>query len=210
MPLDFHDVQFPPRISRGCRGGPERKTVVVALASGKEQRNSQWADSRRRYNAGYGVRKMNELYDVLTFFEERRGRLSAFRWKDWSDFKSCAPTEEPTATDQQLGFGDGGKTAFQLVKTYGGSFNPYVRTISKPVSGTVVVALNGAVQNGGFSVDHSTGTVTFFSPPGGGVTVTAGYQFDVPARFDTDMIDVTMIDHEIGDIPDIPIVEVLS
>ncbi|WP_150526810.1 DUF2460 domain-containing protein [Roseibium sediminis] len=209
MPDNFHDVQFPARISLGCKGGPERKTTVVALASGKEQRNSQWAGSRRRYNAGYGVRTLDELNQVISFFEERRGRLTAFRWKDWSDYKSCLPSEDPSATDQPLGVGDGAKTAFQLVKTYGGAFNPYSRDITKPVPGTVRVALGGTEQGGGFTVDHASGLVIFAQAPGFGLNVSAGFEFDVPARFDTDQIDVTMIDHKIGEIPNIPILEVL-
>ena len=131
MALDFHDVRFPPRISRGCRGGPERKTIVVALGNGKEQRNQQWADSRRRYNAGYGVRNIDDIHAVIDFFEERRGRLTAFRWKDWSDFKSCPPDTAATAIDQQIGTGTGAQTVFQLVKVYGGAHNLYERTITK-------------------------------------------------------------------------------
>jgi len=210
MALDFHDVQFPPRISHGCKGGPERKTVVVALASGQEQRNSQWAGSRRRYNAGYGIREMDQLNAVIAFFEERRGRLTAFRWKDWSDYKSCPPSQQPAALDQLLGTGDGSQTVFQLIKTYGGTFNPYIRQITKPVQGTVRIALGGTEQGGGFSVDHTTGRVTFAQAPGFGLRVSAGFEFDVPARFDTDQIDVTMVDHTIGEIPNIPIIEVLT
>ncbi|MBD8875438.1 DUF2460 domain-containing protein [Roseibium polysiphoniae] len=210
MPGDFHDVRFPPRISLKCRGGPERKTVVVSLASGKEQRNSQWADSRRRYDAGYGVRTVDDLHEVLDFFEERRGRLIGFRWKDWSDFKSCAPLETPTAVDQTLGAGDGAQTDFQLIKTYGGAFNPYPRAITKPVAGSVLIALDGVVQGGGFGLDASTGIVSFAAAPGFGVTISAGFEFDVPARFDTDRLDIELDNHRLGTVPAIPVLEVLS
>ncbi|MBO6759202.1 MAG: DUF2460 domain-containing protein [Roseibium sp.] len=208
MLLNFHDVRFPPGISLGSRGGPERKTVVVALAGGSEQRNSQWQDSRRRYNAGYGIRTVNELDTVIAFFEERRGRLTAFRWKDWADYKSCAPDEVPSTTDQAVGTGDGATTTFQLIKTYGGAFNPYVRQISKPVAGTVLVALDGVAQASGWSVDTLTGIVTFTAAPAAGVAVTAGFEFDVPARFNTDRFDIQLNNHRLGFVPDIPVIEV--
>ena len=87
----FHEVRFPTAIAFGASGGPERRTDIVTLGSGFEERNSRWADSRRRYNAGYGVRTLDDLHVVLAFFEERRGRLYGFRWLDRIDWKSCAP-----------------------------------------------------------------------------------------------------------------------
>ena len=95
--MTFHDIRFPTEIARGSQGGPERKTDVVALSSGYEERNSRWADSRRSYNAGYGVRSLDDLYAVASFFEERRGRLHGFRWRDPADHKSCIPSAAPRA-----------------------------------------------------------------------------------------------------------------
>ena len=53
--MAFDNVRFPVAISRGLAGGPERRTDVVMTASGREERNARWANSRRKYNAGYGV-----------------------------------------------------------------------------------------------------------------------------------------------------------
>lgn len=129
---DFHEVRFPLDVARGARGGPERLTQVVALASGREIRNSRWAHSRRRYDAGLGVRTLDALATIIAFFEERRGRLYGFRWRDQLDCKSCAPSAQPAATDRTIGFGDGVTSTFQLVKDYGTGIAPYRRTISKP------------------------------------------------------------------------------
>ncbi len=126
--IPFHEVRFPTAIAFGASGGPERRTDIVALGSGHEERNSRWADSRRRYNAGYGVKSLDDLHAVIAFFEERRGRLYGFRWKDRADWKSCAPGGTPAATDQAIGTGDGAMTAFQLVKTYGSVHAPWART----------------------------------------------------------------------------------
>ena len=63
--MAFHEVRFPDDISRGARGGPERRTQVVELASGDEERNASWADSRRRYDAAYGIRRADDLAAVV-------------------------------------------------------------------------------------------------------------------------------------------------
>ena len=149
---------------------------------------------------------------VLAFFEERRGRAYGFRWKDWADFKSCAPSQSPAATDQTLGTGDGTDTTFQLIKTYGASYLPWPRTIAKPVSGTLRVAVNGGAQTEGvdFSVDSTTGIVTFTAAPPNGQSVTAGFEFDVPVRFDTDSLEIEMAAGLHGGIPNVPVVELRS
>ncbi|MEQ8825481.1 MAG: DUF2460 domain-containing protein [Filomicrobium sp.] len=210
--MSFHEVLFPTGISRGAEGGPERRTDVVVLGSGYEERNSRWADSRRSYNAGYGVRSLDELHEVIAFFEERRGRLYGFRWRDHGDWKSCAPGETISATDQQIGTGDGAEATFALVKTYGSAFAPWTRTISKPVTGTVIVAVDGTVQQEttDYLLDAATGVVVFqpSSIPSNGANITAGYAFDVPVRFDTDQLQINLQGFKAGAIPAIPIVEI--
>ena len=206
--MAFHDVRFPDDISRGARGGPERRTQIVTLASGDEERNASWADSRRSYDAAYGIRRADDLAAVVAFFEARNGRLHAFRWKDWGDYKSCLPSGSPAPGDQPLGTGDGAAASFQLVKQYASGAQSWTRTITKPVAGTVRVALDGAEQLSGWSVDTLTGVVTFDSPPGAGVAVRSGFEFDVPVRFDTDRLDVTHDLERLGSITSIPLVEV--
>ena len=119
MALDFHEIRFPLDISLGSRGGPRRRTDIVTLASGREQRNARWAHSLRRYDAGLGVRTLDALAAVIAFFEERRGRLYGFRFRDRADALSCAPSQTPGPADQRIGTGDGATLAFQLVKAYG-------------------------------------------------------------------------------------------
>ena len=183
----------------------------MLLASGHEERNARWADSRRRYNAGTGVRSLADLHELLAFFEERRGRLYGFRWRDRADWKSCAPGGSPTAADQAIGTGDGVTASFSLSKRYGSGFAPYTRAIAKPVAETVRVALGGIELTRGaqFTVDSATGAVTFLPGhiPANGAAVTAGYEFDVPVRFDTDRLDINLAAFEAGDAPSIPIVE---
>jgi uncharacterized protein (TIGR02217 family) len=207
--MAFDDVRFPLAISLGSTGGPERRTDVVTTASGREERNSRWANSRRKYNVGFGVKTVAQLQEVISFFEGRRGKLHAFRFRDLTDYKSCAANAVPQRTDQVLGTGTGALATFQLLKRYGGPSREYVRVIAAPVVGSVVVAVNG-VASVAFTLNAATGVVTFNagSIPAAGAVVTAGFQFDVPVRFDTDEITVNLKHFEAGEIPDIPLVEV--
>ncbi len=210
--MSFHEVRFPTAISRGATGGPERRTDIVALGSGFEERNSRWADSRRAYNAGYGVKSIDDLHAVIAFFEERRGRLHGFRWKDHADWRSCPPSATPTALDQPLGTGNGTLATFPLTKRYGSAHAPWQRPITKPVAGSILLEVDGVPQSLGTHaiVDITTGLVTFQPGhiPNDGAVVTAGFDFDVPVRFDTDKLEVSLQGLGHGAIPSIPVVEI--
>ncbi|WP_413717135.1 TIGR02217 family protein [Silicimonas sp. MF1-12-2] len=208
--MTFHEVRFPANLSFGSIGGPERLTEIVTLANGFEERNTPWADSRRRYDAGLGMRSLSDIDALIAFFEARRGRLHGFRWKDWSDYRSSGSLEEPGFEDQILSIGDGSRTAFQLRKIYRSGDVSYSRDIRKPVQGTVRVGLQGDFQTESvdFTVDPATGIVTFADAPPQGATVTAGFEFDVPVRFDTDSIQTSVASFKAGDIPNVPVVEV--
>lgn len=209
---DFHEIRFPTDIARGARGGPERLTQIVTLASGREVRNSRWAHSRRRYDAGVGIRTLDALAAVVAFFEERRGRLYGFRWRDRLDWKSGPPSQVHAATDQVLGTGNGVTATFQLCKHYGTGIATYRRPITKPLPGEVLVAVDGAaVDPAHVACDATTGLVTFAAGhlPGPGAVVSAGFLFDVPVRFDIDAIEVDLSAFEAGEIPRIPIVEIM-
>lgn len=207
----FHEVLFPLDVALKSAGGPERRTEIVGFGSGREQRNARWADSRRRYDAGYGVKTFEALQQVVAFFEERRGPLTGFRWRDRLDCSSATPGAPVSPLDQGIGIGDGTRASYQLVKTYGAGFAPYVRTIAKPVAGSVRVAVGGVEAAAStFACDPATGVITFAAGhlPPSGAAVTAGFQFDVPVRFDTDYLEVDLSAFAAGAIPKIPLVEI--
>lgn len=207
----FHEVLFPLDIALRSAGGPERRTEIVSFGSGREERNARWAHSRRRYDAGYGVKTLEALQAVVAFYEERRGQLHGFRWRDRLDQMSSAPGVAVSPLDQAIGTGDGATATFQLVKTYGHSFAPYQRPIVKPVAGSVVVAVAGVeIASAHVSCDVTTGIVTFAAGhiPPVGAEITAGFVFDVPVRFDTDYLEVDLSAFAAGAIPKIPLVEI--
>ncbi len=204
----FHEIRFPTAIAFHSTGGPERKTEIVVLGSGFEERNAVWANSRRRYDAGYGVKSLDDLHAAIAFFEARLGRLYGFRFKDFADFKSGAPGANVTPLDQALGTGDGAATTFQLTKTYNSGPSSWTRAIAKPVAGTLRVAANGVELMSGFTVDTTTGLVTFSTAPSSGAVLTTGFEFDVPARFDSDSLSIDLTGFSAGEIPNIPIVEI--
>ncbi|MGG7518519.1 phage distal tail protein, Rcc01695 family [Allorhizobium undicola] len=207
----FHEVRFPLRVSLTTSGGPVRRTDIVNLSNGRESRNQRWAGSRRSYDAGSGVKSLADLYTVLEFFEARRGRLTGFRFRDPLDHASARPGQAVTAFDQLIGNGDGANRRFQLVKTYGDAAGGFTRSIAKPVSGTVKLAVGGvALASGDFTLDAASGTVTLATAPATGVAVQAGFEFDVPVRFDTDTMEVNLEAFNAGSIPSIPLVEILA
>ncbi|WP_019956699.1 DUF2460 domain-containing protein [Yoonia vestfoldensis] len=206
--MAFHEVRFPDNISRGARGGPERRTQIVELASGDEERNASWANSRRRFDVVYGIRRADDLALVVAFFEARNGRLHGFRYKDWADYKSSVPSQGISATDQQIGTGTGSLKTFQLAKHYASGAQSWTRMIAKPVTGSVRIALGMVEQTSGWALDATTGMITFTTAPANGVIIRAGFEFDVPVRFDTDTLDVTLDIERLGSITSIPLLEI--
>lgn len=208
--MQFHEIRFPANLSFGSVGGPERRTDVVTLANGFEERNTPWAHSRRRYDAGVGMRSLDDIETLIAFFEARQGQLYGFRWKDWSDYKTCPASAEVDYRDQVIAVADGKADSFMLNKTYASGAFHYVRPITKPVLGTVRMGIEGDEMYEGvhFEVDTATGRVTFDRVPDAGREITAGFEFDVPVRFDTDRIQTSMASFQAGDVPNVPVVEV--
>lgn len=207
--MAFHEVSLPSRLAFGSTGGVERRTEVVTLGSGFERRSTPWAQGRRRYLIGANLRSLDDMAALTSFFEARRGRLYGFRFRDFADFKSCAPSAAISALDQTLGVGDGARTGFDLLKRYGEGEFATERPMRKPVAGSVRVAVD-AVELGpaGFTLDLTTGVVSLAEPPPENAAVTAGFEFEVPVRFDADRLEVTLESFAAGRIAAVPLIEV--
>ncbi|MEO1563900.1 MAG: DUF2460 domain-containing protein [Pseudomonadota bacterium] len=208
--MQFHDVRFPTDLSFGAVGGPQSKTEIVTLVNGYEERNTPWSASRRRYDVGLAMRSVDALADVIAFFEARRGPLYGFRWKDWADYKSCPPSRTVHFEDQVLGVGDDAQTVFQLRKSYASGDFSNARDIKKPVEGTVFLGISGdaMLDQDQYDLDYVNGLVTLAEPLPEGATLTAGFEFDVPVRFEQDQLDLSVDHIEAGHVPSIPLVEI--
>jgi len=198
--MAFTEVRFPIDIAYGAKGGPEYSTDVVITQSGYEQRNANWSQARAKYNVAQGVKTQTQLDILVAFFRARKGRLDGFRFKDWTDYK---------AVGQGIGTGNAVTTLFQLVKTYNSGSVAEQRIITKPVAGTIAIYFNSVLQNGsGYTLNTVNGQVTFTAAPASGVAITADFEFDVPVRFDTDRLAVTLDSHASYSWNEIPLLEV--
>lgn len=206
----FHEGYLPLPLSLDTSGGPERRTEVVTLSSGREARNAVWAHGRRRYDIGGAVTTLDMLHAVIAFFEARRGRLQGFRFRDMADCKSCPPSETPTPLDQTIGAGDGARTIFQLSRVYGDGDDAYVRDVIKPVAASVRVAVDGVeLAAPAFTVDGATGVVTLATPPVADAIVTAGFVFDTPVRFDADRLEARLDGLGAGRVGSVSMIEIV-
>lgn len=195
----FHEVQFPPDISYGASGGPGYSTTVVTTVSGHERRNANWAAARGKWNVAHGLKKREQVAALIAFFRARKGRAYGFRFKDWTDYQAFA---------QVLGAGDGANKTFQLIKRYTSGGEIDTRLIAKPVTGTVKIYREGVEAVSGWTVNTATGIVTFTTAPASGVQVTADFEFDVPVRFDSDQMDITIETYQLGSWGQIPVLEI--
>jgi len=209
--MAFHDVRLPEEVEKGAQGGPAFSTTIAPLVNGYEQRNRNWSTARAMYDVSYGIDGPDLYEEVLAFFYARAGMFHSFRFKDWSDYTIG---DDDIDSPEAIGTGNGVEADFQIIKTYTSGIYTYVREITRPVTGTTRVFVNGVEKTltTHFTVSATTGIVSFTlgNEPANGETVAVITEFDVPVRFDTDMLTIAMEAVEAGAIPGISIKEVLG
>ncbi len=210
MTTFIESPRFPDDISYGSRGGPGWSTTVIETDSGAEARNQRWSYPRHEFDVAFGVNTIVRMEALLSFFHVVAGRAIGFRYKDWLDYKSCARSATPAATDCAVGTGDGTTAAFQLKKVYTQGSYTRSRKILKPIAATVLIAVAGTVKTvtTHYTLNDTTGVVTFTAGniPTAGQAVTAGFEFDLPVRFDTDRLSVNLNDYNSG-AAQVPLIE---
>jgi len=143
----------------------------------------------------------SRLDQLVAFFHARAGRAYAFRFKDWSDYYVgliAGTLAYDVTTAQQFGTGDGSATVFQLTRSYTSGSTTRVRKITRPVAGSVKVYFGSTEQTSGWSIDNSTGLVTFATAPSNTTVIKWAGQFDVPVRFDTDDMALNIESIQVG------------
>ena len=211
--MGFRNEQMPTSLSYGYTGGPRFNTDIVVTDSGHEERVSRWQTPRWSWEVSRNLASKINTHELQEFWLTCAGAAYGFRFKDWLDFSSNANdgSSTPTDTDQIIGTADGSETQFQLVKNYTFGSTTYQRVITHPVSGSVVIAVGGSPVTTGWTVDTETGVVTFSVAPSSGY-VTAGYLFDVPARFapSDEQLQLRIDAYDAHTLLDMPIIEVID
>jgi uncharacterized protein (TIGR02217 family) len=202
--------RFPTDVSYDSRGGPGWETEIVEEDAGSEKRNQRWSYPRHEYDVAYGIKTREKLETVLKMHWVCAGRAIGFRYKDHMDWKSCDLDETISAIDCIIGTGTGALATFQLYKTYIQGAYSRSRKILKPIGSTVAIAVDGVGKTvtTHFTVNSTTGLVTFTAGnlPGNGAVVTAGFEFDVPVRFDADRLSINLNDYKAGAVQ-VPLIE---
>lgn len=196
--MAFHDVEFPYPIAQDLTGGPEYSTTVVVLASGVEQRNQNWDSPRRRYRLTKDLTDPAKIAEIVSFFQNRKGKAHSFKLKDAQDFyvgMDYVSNVLSFTGQHAFATGDGSTTAFQLQKRYLSGGYEEDRKITRPVDpgvGAIRIYVNAVLKTVtvDYTINYSTGVVTFTSAPPNGQTIAWAGEFRVPARFDTDHLEL--------------------
>jgi uncharacterized protein (TIGR02217 family) len=223
--VSFNEIEFPRGIGFHIVGGPTFLTTVNQALSGMEQRNQNWQSARAKWTISlttppldqYSGTQQSFIDTVSAFFLNMAGKANSFRFFD--------PVDN-TITNQIIGVGNGVLTTFQVVKSYTLGANTYVRNIVKPITSSVINYEGLYLTNTfsfrdtsgplyGWSLDYTTGLVTFPSPIADGQVIYANGQFDYPVRFDVDALPMQIEESNVtGGFPiitikSLPIIEVL-
>jgi uncharacterized protein (TIGR02217 family) len=202
----FDEINFPIEIGARAEVSASFSTQVITTLSGHERRNADWADAQLSFDVAPGIRSETELQTLIAFFRARMGPAIGFRFTDPLDHSSNGTAAPPTMNDQILGTGNGVSTVFPLVKHYGVAPGNQTRRITRPVAGSVVVAINGVATSAWQLA--AKGVVQFDIAPPAGAIISAGYLFDVPVRFADDRLDVGRATFAAGDIASVILVEI--
>jgi len=180
-------------------GGPEKSTTIITSPfSGVSQRNVNRFDPLHRYSINTALLTQPQLNSLREFFHCRDGMARGFRMKDMMEFwaSSDGAPFAPIGAPNNFGTGDGSTTVFGLYKTYSSGGVTRTRRIVKPISATVSVYKAGVLQTltTHYTIDYTTGIVTFVSAPTAGNALTWTGLFNVPVRFATDFFNPQMSD----------------
>lgn len=202
MPESNSGTVFPQDISFGSKGGPQYSTSIVIRKSGRETRNINWTYPLHLYDVSYGVKAQSQMNSLIAFYHLHFGRAVGFLYHDPDDYQAVTLDAAGATTSDGIlgttGLGNGTTTAFQMHKRYVVGASTKTRKITRPKNATITIYLGGVLQSSGFTVNYSTGVVTFSAAPGNAVAVTWRGDFYVPCRFDSDTLQFDAADRAGG------------
>lgn len=197
--MSFLEIRFPESIAFNSSSILEFNTTIIKAKNGYEQRNINWNSNKMKFNIINGIKTKTELDELITFFRNVKGAGYGFRFKDFTDYQ---------AENQYIGVGNGETKEFQLIKAYRVSDNiVYYRKITKPVISTVRVFIND-IESKDFNIDLTTGLITLNTTPEIDSTIKASFEFDVPVRFENDIMEITMNSINSGNVKEIILAEI--
>lgn len=197
--MSFLEIRFPESIAFNSSSILEFNTTIIKAKNGYEQRNINWNSNKMKFNIINGIKTKAELDELITFFRNVKGAGYGFRFKDWTDYQ---------AENQYIGVGNGKTKEFQLIKAYRVSDNiVYYRKITKPVISTVRVFIND-IESKDFNIDLTTGLITLNTVPEVNTSIKANFEFDVPVRFENDIMEITMNSINSGNVKEIILTEI--
>jgi uncharacterized protein (TIGR02217 family) len=210
---EFLEERMPLDIRLGVVHSNDYSVVITRTSGGAEHRQLVHPYPVRRWTINFTLLRDDLAARVLALYHRAYGRYAGFRVRDVDDYNSSSSGRgaitdlDQVATRLSSGI-------YQLRKEYGAGGSPLgigrpARIVYKPVSGTVIAAKNGVTISSGLSVDTTTGRLTITPAPLIGDTITAGFEFDVPSRFDS-TISVSSLSRDVRDCGSIEVVELLS
>lgn len=164
MSGEFLEERLPIAVRAGASYSDQYAVEITQTASGSESRRLIHPYPVRVYNVFY-TQETADLWDqILSLYHRAYGMYAGFRVKALDDYTTNNRTGAPTASDQTLVLVSAG--IYQLRVAYGGSGSPITigkpyRTIFKPVSGTIKIAIGSSEQTTRFTASTINGEVTF-------------------------------------------------
>jgi len=160
----FLEERLPGDALIGALYADEYNVEITTTSGGQEYRRIVDPFPVRHFSVTYLLEQSDLWTRVLGLYHRAFGMFGGFRVKTVDDFSTNGNTGTPAATDQALALVSAG--VYQLQKQYGSGGTPLsiglpVRTIYKPVAGTTVVGISSVATPSGWSVDTTTGLVTF-------------------------------------------------
>ena len=201
------NITFPDAISRDLAVIRSANTTLLETNSGYEQALGLWSGSRLIMSLRQSITSPDKLAAAIAFLEVVKGRLYGFLCRDWTDYFAGYTSGfiGASVVPETFGTGDGSTTVFQLIKSYKVGAEVQTRKITRPRYSAdlplqIYKYISGAwvIQASGWTVDYTTGLVTFSTPPASTIPLGWAGLFDVPMRFDTDQPGLNMKVLQVG------------